>query len=770
MSSLPGPSTSVTRTKKIDWSKYAKRYRQEWEKLPVCNGWLVRALGGDITKARCRLCRKEFRAHLGDIKKHAKSEAHANAMKVTMSGKVMVEGYRVGPKYTRMHNPYRQEWEDEPECEGWLTRSEYGARCNACNCELLPKLNELKRHGRSQKHLRSMTELWDKVGLGQDVREDLKPSFQPWQLPDIKKRDFELKVSLVSGLECGFRGVKELCAVLEEKHGPDIYDMTSSQSQMLFRLVLVPYFRYFLRKDMEDTPFSLILDDAANLLPSGEIGACIYYFSRQRQGAVSTYLGLLRFDREDINVLVESINEMLQSWELYGHNMVSIITDGVAEVCCDRDALLTLLVPTCPNVLHVHSSFSSIAHAFHSAVKDSLPPSVPFVLRECYNWFADSLERQHKYREVMEQVGFDPRKNSKQEQDVSEENDLVTDEERGMLASDGEMERFPPSASQWLRIADYTTGLFLHYDALRSHFENVAKDEGCFSASILAREFGNEDNRLYFTVLQPILTEICDLHQHVVAAAKDPLEDSGPGLCQQLESIFVTLASQILKPEVLVDKSVEDLFMLDLGACPDFLLTWELVKYGQNFTTILDATPLSDEQKNEVRKNSSAFLKSLFVGLQLAFKDTFTIMRSSNHFMMPNFLEKSLDDAHLCPPFFDQDEEYLENIKSKYRLMKMLDWKNKRSTFLFWQEVHDFGDATGNFPLRVVSNGVWKMLCVPIFNEEISKTFKLVKHMRKSLRFLNSELSESVLICKIGLKRLGRSTAHFQPPPELLKD
>ena len=68
----------------------------------------------------------------------------------------------------------------------------------------------------------------------------------------------------------------------------------------------------------------------------------------------------------------------------------------MAEICRDRDALVTLLVPTCPNVLHLHSSFSSLSNAFNAAVKRTLPPTVEFMLRESYNWFADSGERQHK--------------------------------------------------------------------------------------------------------------------------------------------------------------------------------------------------------------------------------------------------------------------------------------------------------------------------------------------------------------------------------------
>jgi len=143
---------------------------------------------------------------------------------------------------------------------------------------------------------------------------------------------------------------------------------------------------------------------------------CIYYFSKGQQRAVATYLGLLKVERNDPNVLAKSITDALTEWELNGSNMVAIIADGVSEVCPDLDGLIALLKPTCPNVLNLRSTFSSLSQAFHAAVKKALPPCVEFMLRESYNWFADSLERQHRHKAILEQVGF-IKKNDESDED-----------------------------------------------------------------------------------------------------------------------------------------------------------------------------------------------------------------------------------------------------------------------------------------------------------------------------------------------------------------
>ncbi len=127
----------------------------------------------------------------------------------------------------------------------------------------------------------------------------------------------------------------------------------------------------------------------------------------------------------------------------------------------------------------------------------------------------------------------------------------------------------------------------------------------------------------------------------------------------------------------------------------------------------------------------------------------------------------------MTAPFFEQDADTVEQVLAKYRLMKMLDWKNRESTLAFWQDVHDFGDATGNFPLRAVSTGVWKMLCVPLFSPAVSGVLRQVSELRRTLasrRGMDADTAESLLIVKAGLRRLGRDTAQFQPPQELVKE
>jgi hypothetical protein len=84
--------------------------------------------------------------------------------------------------------------------------------------------------------------------------------------------------------------------------------------------------------------------------------------------------------------------------------------------------------------------------------------------------------------------------------------------------------------------------------------------------------------------------------------------------------------------------------------------------------------------------------------------------------------------------------------------------------------IHNFGDATGNFPLRVISQSVLKMLCVPIFDIEIERMFNEIFATRQQcLSRMTSELVEAILHCKYGLARANQRVFEYKPALDMLQ-
>lgn len=57
------------------WGKYGKKYNKEWEKESGLKDW-IRPQMGDVSKAVCRFCTCEIRAHHADLLQHANTEKH----------------------------------------------------------------------------------------------------------------------------------------------------------------------------------------------------------------------------------------------------------------------------------------------------------------------------------------------------------------------------------------------------------------------------------------------------------------------------------------------------------------------------------------------------------------------------------------------------------------------------------------------------------------------------------------------------------------------
>nr|XP_023650930.1 uncharacterized protein LOC111835164 [Paramormyrops kingsleyae] len=57
------------------WAKYGKRYNKDWEKEKGVKEW-IQPVAGDDSKALCRVCKCEIRAHHADLVQHASTDKH----------------------------------------------------------------------------------------------------------------------------------------------------------------------------------------------------------------------------------------------------------------------------------------------------------------------------------------------------------------------------------------------------------------------------------------------------------------------------------------------------------------------------------------------------------------------------------------------------------------------------------------------------------------------------------------------------------------------
>ena len=86
----------------------------------------------------------------------------------------------------------------------------------------------------------------------------------------------------------------------------------------------------------------------------------------------------------------------------------------------------------------------------------------------------------------------------------------------------------------------------------------------------------------------------------------------------------------------------------------------------------------------------------------------------------------------------------------------------------FWIKVHNWkvGDE---YKFRFLSDGVIKMMCLPLSNAEVERTFSATSHVKWWRRAqMKKDLLESSMHCIFGLKWMDKSLKDWIPPRELL--
>jgi hypothetical protein len=444
----------------------------------------------------------------------------------------------------------------------------------------------------------------------------------------------------------------------------------------------------------------------------------------------------------------------LEKWTLRGENMVGIGTDGANVMCGSHHSVVTLLRRTWPHVIHLKCVCHSIDLIAKNAVKSTLPSHIDYMVRESFNWFSHSSQRLSAYREIAKLVGFST---------VFEEEETTEEESEEKNQELNPPKLISPSDTRWLVLADCVEKILGQYDALKAHFQIVYTKEKCFQAKTLNEMFCDEKNFLYLLFLFPTLKELRRLSKLFQSNSVDNFR-----IYSELETAFKSLAHRILKPSIISSNTIECLAEINLDT--DFcLLEPDSVDLGSSFLKNLEKSKLSPSEKMDLKIRGKAFLKDVFVGFQKRLCGTLTTMRKVSSFSFNNFTTSILKAEHFIAPFFPQDCSSLSEIEEKSKILKTVEF-SENQTDTFWLAVHKYKGAGGNFPFHPLSNGVIKMMCLPISNAEVERVFSqvnLVKNCRRSK--LKLELLESILYCKFGLSKFDRSVADFKPPVEMLK-
>ena len=642
---------------------------------------------------------------------------------------------------------YKKEWEALPDLKRWIGESLTNpgeARCKICLQDLNPHLSDLRKHAAGKKHL---------VKLDSIIQQPSASKFFSLELSKNQKRkSLELKLALFTAANMSINCISELSDILQGEFGKDTVQLGRTKCTALIKKVLAPFFEQELKKDIQNTPFSIIIDETTDISVTKLVAACIRYYSQKDENIVTTYLGMNEIVQADAIGLNDSLRSLLNRWELTGDQMVGLGTDGANVMRGQHHSLFSLMKGTWPHLILLQCVCHGLDLAAKEAVKKSLHTNIEYMIRETYNWFSHSSLRQQAYKEILDLVGFSS----------SWDEDLTVEASDESSTTRKPLKIISPCNTRWLVLSDCIERILLQYEALQAHFEVAYQAERCFAAKTLADMFKDPKNHLTLVFLHPVLKELNRVNKIFQSDKADNLKIYG-----ELQTFFIALATQILKPAILKGKSADELAALKIEG--EFcMLPYDSADLGSVFLLRLDKSNLTLNEKILMKQMAALFLKELFMALQKRLTQTFKLMKNVEYFTLPNFLQTPLQVEKLIAPFFDQHPVALAEMEAKFRQIKTLSW-NSTTTSDFWCKVHNYQDANGDFPFRILSQGAIKILTLPISNAEVERAFSQVTNVKSKKRSnMKTDLLEAILICKFGLKRMDKTASDFVPPVSLL--
>ena len=164
----------------------------------------------------------------------------------------------------------------------------------------------------------------------------------------------------------------------------------------LISAVMAPTFLTELVRDIGDSPYALIVDEATDVSVSKFLGICVRYHSKKRKRFVTDFLGMVQVTDCTGKGLSDATKEYLGVVGLPLNQLEAIGCDGASVMVGLHNSYYSHMRQNVPTLrlfkCVCHSLDKCAQHAFKK-----VPDEPNFILTNAYNWFAHSAKRLDNY-------------------------------------------------------------------------------------------------------------------------------------------------------------------------------------------------------------------------------------------------------------------------------------------------------------------------------------------------------------------------------------
>jgi len=299
-----------------NWGKYGKRYCKGWEEEADLKAW-IQPVVGDDSKAKCKFCKCEMRAHHGDLLQHSKTDKHVRNSAVGSS----------------------------------MRLTDFG-------------INAAKRNTSVQQE--------------------------------------ELKYACFIACHTAISTVDHLCELTADMHNKDI-KLHRTKCRALICNVIAPSLLDELVNDVNNTSYSLIIDESTDVSTKKLLCVVVRYFSTALNRIVSTFLGLVELEGETADAISSSLLEFLDKLKIDFNKCMGIGTDGCSVMVGKHNSVITKLKAVNHDLQLVKCVCHSLQLCASKAV-EQMPRHLEFLVGRSYSWFSHSAQRQRNYADIYKTI------------------------------------------------------------------------------------------------------------------------------------------------------------------------------------------------------------------------------------------------------------------------------------------------------------------------------------------------------------------------------
>lgn len=626
-------------------------------------------------------------------------------------------------------------WLHIPLLKNWLKINDndsFYVSCKYCNQPIQSKLSIIKKHAFTKKHIRNSEPF---KGLQKKIHFNKNDPNQK-----LAKK-CEARFALYIACHSSINPVNHLIGCEKENHKNDPItseiSLARTKCTSILKQIWGPYFKQQLKRDLANSPYSLIIDEATDITNLKYLGIIIKYFSAKKNEIITTFLSIEECEDCTAEGIVSVIKKVLNDFDLNIENLSGLGTDNAKVMVGAHNSVhkklqdlktnkhLTLVPCAC------HSLQLSVTHA----VSKSFPPNLEFLSNETFSWFSKSAKRQMLYKNLYETIhdGIAPLK----------------------------ITRTCPT--RWMSIETNMRRISEQWEELKTHFGIVSVNEKCYTAKVLYELYNDEKLFLLVSFLKNILKDTQYTNKVLQAKNCDPLKI--------LDDLYFLVS--IMAGKIYIKEKLNDIILNTekSDSYDDFLLPNPYL--GFEFESLLkqklESNKISVEEEQEIRNICITFLKELVYELKCRLPKNILIFKKIATFSIQNALKLIKEPIISILEEFNMSADQKEKIQSQWSYITEQHWETKTDTTSFWIEVYNFKNSIGENPFKELSSFVLSLLVLPFSNAEVERLFSLMGLIKSKLRSkMKSELLQSIIQIRQGLTFENACCFTFNIPEEVI--